>query len=185
MSVIYRFIEAPCETSAVLTWFRGLEKPPIEIKADWGVALHFSELGPLQSHPGLLGAPDLTMSPVVALILPTEKRGLLWSVGEIRFVTGPLKTTYPKLYQISTHLSKWLKSYECIFSLGKGHSAVSSHNYYLEGSTRNDPASIWALPSGLDALREGRYFVSAHESKERLEDVSRTLRLRGVQCSEA
>lgn len=183
MSIIYRFIEAPSEASTVLTWFRELDTPPIEIKTDWGVVLHFSELGPLQSRSELLGEPSLSMSPVVALILPTERRGLLWGVGEIRFVTTPLKKTYPKLYQIDTRLSEWLETYECIFSLRKGHPKVSSHDYYLEGSVRNDPTPIWALPSGLDALREGQYFVSAHETKGRLEDVCRALRLRGLQCT--
>ena len=44
---------------------------------------------------------------------------------------------------------------------------------------------VFALASGLLALETGRYFVSEDDNECVLENVCRSLRLRGILCTEA
>jgi hypothetical protein len=47
---------------------------------------------------------------------------------------------------------------------------------------RNHDAPVYAFESGLRALKAERYFVGDDDTESRLEDLCKTLRLRGVNC---
>ncbi len=78
-----RFIEAPDTPCSALQWFRAQDLPFDEHDFDWGAALYFSGLGELRLNPD--GSMDAYHSPVVAVHLPKVRRGILWTVGEVRF----------------------------------------------------------------------------------------------------
>jgi hypothetical protein len=54
-------------------------------------------------------------------------------------------------------------------------------DYYLEGSIRNYDDKVFALPSAMDALRRGQYFVADNDDDFVLDKVCKSLRLRGVE----
>jgi len=47
----------------------------------------------------------------------------------------------------------------------------------------NFDAPVFAFPSGMRALRGGRYFISDDDSKDKLGQLCRKLRLRGIECT--
>jgi len=180
MGTTYRFIEEPRDDSEVLAWFRALPTPPIEVSTAYGIALYFTDLGPLVNTAD--GKVDSHKSPVVSLFRPRVKRGILWTVGEVHFLATPLRQSFPRLYKVSSDFSRWLAAHECVYSNKRDN---NDYDYYLEGSVRNFAPPVFALDSGLRALRAGRYFVSDHDNDLVLEKLSRALRLRGVECAEA
>jgi hypothetical protein len=178
MGTTYRFICDPAAPNPVREWFHALEDAPHEIAVEGGLWLHFPSLGPLAKAAD--GSVDVKNSPVASLYFPTERRGILWTVGELHFLPTPLRATYPRLHAISASLRKWLATFDCVFSNQPGHR--NEWDYYLEGSVRNWDAPVYALNGGLDALRRGQYFVAAADNDFVLDQLCSRLRLRGVQC---
>jgi hypothetical protein len=106
----HRFVAAPAEPLDVLSWFRGLPTPPRVAAEEYGFALLFGDLGPL--HYRADGFIDAERSPVVTIHAPKLKRGVLWTVGEVRFLSTPLKKRYPQLHKVNTAFAKWLSGFE-------------------------------------------------------------------------
>lgn len=180
MGTTYRFIEEPAKPSKVLTWFRALPQPPTEVSTEHGVVLYFRELGSLVYDTD--GKVDSRKSPVANIFLPRVRRGVLWTVGEVHFLTTPLRQLFPRLHTVSSGFSRWLTTHRCIFT---STNTGNAYDYYLEGSARNFDVPIFAFDSGLDALRAGRYFVSAHDNDFVLDKLCRALGHRGIECAKA
>ena len=178
MSTTYRFIENPTESSSVLRWFRALPVPPEEVQAQRATVLFFRSFGAL-AYAGS-GAIDPKLSPVVTIYLPRTVRGALWSVGEVHFLSTPLKERFPELHKINNAFSKWLRQFEIVFSNKSG--GVSEWNYYLEGSVTHYDSPVFGLPSGLQAIQNNQYFIADDDNEAVIEKVCSSLRLRGVHC---
>ncbi len=177
MGVTVRFLEEPGSNS-VLEWFRDLPEKPEEVPTQRSTVLYFRGLGPLVY--GGEGRIDPEASPIATVFSARVVRGALWTVGEVHFLPAQLRRRFPDLHRTATKLTRWLSSFECVFARG----ASCEYAYYLEGSVRNWDSSIYALPSGLDALKSGRYFVSEDESDARVDALCKQLRLRGVECAD-
>lgn len=174
----FRFIAAPSETSEVLAWFESLPLPPDAISTDYGYVLYFRECGPLRYQTD--GRIDAQASPVATVFLPKTRRQLLWTVGEVHFLSTPLRSQFPSLQKVNSAFSRWLKEFPCVFSNKRRDKEFS---YYLEGSIQNYDAPVYAFETGMTALQEGRYFVGQGDSEARIDILCRTLRLRGVECA--
>jgi len=173
------FAEEPLdEASLVLDWFRGLDNPPVETCTDWGLVLHFPTLGELKRTPD--GSVDVEASPVVTLVLPSTRRKALWTIGEVHFRARDLRKVNPALPKIARDFEGWLSSHVLVHDHQPGRE--HAFTYFLEGGAQNVSDRIFALPSGLAALRRGQYFVAHMANAAMLETVCRTLRLRGVEC---
>ncbi|WP_157646029.1 hypothetical protein [Burkholderia ubonensis] len=179
MGKSYRFLADPAdeEAATVLAWFRQLHESPREVAAKHHVVLYFAGLGPLRY--GQDGTVDADESPIVTVVPPRTACESLWTVGEVHFRTNALSRRYPALYRVSKAFEEWLNRHECVYSIADRN---NPYGYYLEGSVQNHDAPIFALPSGLDALKSGRYFVGAQDNDALLDKVCRKLRLRGVRC---
>lgn len=175
MGTTYRFIEAPGEGSDVLAWFRALPDSPSELVSEAGHLFHFRTMGPIAMEHG---APVSDRSPLVNVFVPRVRRGVLWTAGEVHFLATPLRS-FPALQRISFAFKRWLSRLECIYE-GPSPRPESEWAYFLEGSLRNHDSPIYALPSGMEALRAGRYFVSDDETDGQLDALCAALRLRGL-----
>jgi hypothetical protein len=174
-----RFIEDPSQTSSVLQWFRRQDLVGEESSTDWGIALFFRSLGPLRHKPD--GSIDSERSPIVTIHLPRARRQILWTVGEVHFLSMPLNQ-FHRLASLRRSFLRWFKEYPLIYD----HPRNGPHefDYYLEGSAMNW-GPIRAFPSGMSALKAERYFVSCRESDGSLSTLCKKLRLRGVTCAAA
>ena len=181
MGTIYRFISHPEKPSEVLAWFRGLPEPPVERPADRSTVLYFKSAGPLVERTD--GGIDASASPVATVFLPRVRRGVIWTVGEVHFLSTPLRPRFPKLHEVSATFSKWLSAQECVFL--NTSTAANRFNYYLEGSVRNYDPPVFAFTTGLDAFADGQYFIGDDDNDHVLDKLCRTLRLRGIHCTEA
>ena len=179
MSASYRFIEDPSSASSVLQWFRERPDAPEEVPTPRGLVLNFRAMGALVKRPD--GAVDARLSPVATLFPCRVQRAALWTVGEVHFLSGELKTGFPALHALKQDFARWLRQHELVFSNKPG--AAAAWNHWLEGSVRNHDGPVYALPTGMSALQQGRYFVSDGESPAVLERVCATLRLRGIDCT--
>ena len=110
MGITYRFISDPSELSEVVGWFRSLPVPPTEVSTERGVTLYFRESGPLEYD--AKGAINPKASPVATIFLPRVRRGALWTVGEVHFLSTPLRQRFPALHKVSSAFSKWLAGFE-------------------------------------------------------------------------
>jgi hypothetical protein len=173
-----RFIEAPDTPCSALNWFRDQDLPFNEHVFDWGAALDFSGLGELRLNPD--GSIDADRSPLVAVYLPKVRRGILWTVGEVRFCPVPLRQ-FPELQRFRRSFLRWFEQCPLIYD----HHPSTAHefDYYLEGSAQNW-GPIRAFPSGLFALQKGQYFISRFETDDSLRTLCKTLALRGVTCAD-
>lgn len=178
MSTTHRYIANPSEPLQVMAWFRALDAEITEVPTSYGYALYFRGLGPLSHLPD--GNIDAEASPVVTVIAPQVRRGVIWTVGEVQFRSTPLQKRFPPLHSVNRSLSKWLASFDCVYSNKRNENPYS---YYLEGSSRNYDSPIYAFPSGLAALKKEQYFVAHLDNDSRLETICRSLRLRGVNCA--
>ena len=178
MSTSLYFLEAPDEQSHVLNWFRALPVPPEETLIDYGVVLYFQSFGPVVYDD--TGSIDVTRSPIVTLVKPTVRRGILWTVGEVHFRSTLHLDQNKAIQKVARHFSKWLKGYAQVYDQSAG--AKNEFAYYLEGSSQNWGA-IFALPSGFEHLSRCEYYVSYRDNEFVLDRVCRTLKLRGVECS--
>jgi hypothetical protein len=177
MGNAYRFIADPADSVAVLAWFRQLKEPPREVATATHAVLYFSDLGAL--HYAEDGSVDAEKSPIVTIVAPREIRKMLWTVGEVHFRTGALRRLYPALYRVRQAFAAWLNGFQCVYS---SNDRANRYSYYFEGTVRNQTSPIFALPSGLDALGNERYFVGASDNDAVLDKVCKALRLRGVDC---
>jgi len=171
------FIEAPeMIPCSVLHWFRDQNSAPDEHMFDWGSALHYSSLG--QLHFRSDGRIDSDHSPVVTVEIPRVCRGILWTVGEVRFCPVPL-SQFPELERLRRSFLRWFQKHPLIYD---PHPAGEHRfDYYLEGTTRNIAGPIRAFPSGLAALENGQYFISRLDKQP--DTLCRKLALRGVICA--
>ena len=175
---IHRYIEAPNEPSLVLAWLRGAAVEAEEIPLPRGVAFHFRQFGELV----VAGANsiDVHRSPLLTVFVPHVRRGVLWTVGEVHVWATPLRSLFPPLHRFSRAFASWLRQFECVFA--KGEARYPEWNYHLQGSVRNSDPAIFALPSGLEALSSGRYFVDHRDTDRVLDQLCKALRLRGISC---
>jgi hypothetical protein len=180
MGTTYRFIEQPGTPSEVMAWFRALPQPPNEIPTESAMVLHFHEFGSLVYDSDR--KVDMRQSPVVSVYLPQERRGALWTVGEVHFLATPLRKSFPQLHKISAAFSSWLATHDCVYS---NKSASNVYDYYLEGSVKNFDSPVFALNSGITGLRAGRYFIADQDNDFVLDKLCRALALRGVKCAGA
>ena len=173
-----RFVEAPEIPCSALQWFRDQDLAPDEHMFDWGAALYFSSLG--QLHFKSDGDIDSERSPVVTVHVPQVCRGILWTVGEVRFCPAPL-SQFPELERLRSSFLRWFKKHPLIYD----HHPAGEHrfDYYLEGTAGNW-GPIRAFPSGMAALENGQYFISRLETNSSLETLCRKLALRGVICAD-
>jgi hypothetical protein len=114
MSISLRFVAAPSEPSEVMAWFRSVSPVPTEVPTDYGYVLHFQSLGPLAYLPD--GSIDPASSPIVTIVLPQVRRGVLWTIGEVHFRPTPLRKQFPILYKVKSAFSAWLSSLERVFA---------------------------------------------------------------------
>ena len=169
MGTTYRFLATVDEASAVLDWFRELPEEPVESVCEDGVLFYFRDFGPLDS--------DAKKSPVVNVLLPVRKRGVLTTIGEVHFLATPL-STFPGLNKINKRFREWLAEKPCVYSHRPDF--VHEWDYFLEGSAKTWDPEIFAFPEGIAALRRGSYFVAGDDNDFVLDRVCQALELRGV-----
>lgn len=173
----FYFIERPCQPSAVLEWFRQLEGRPEEFETDRGYTLHFRDFGPVQENDD--GSVDIRRSPLVSVYPARESHGALLTVGEVHFLVAPSRTI-PRYHAVLTAFRRWLRKHDTVFEqLPK---PPGDFAYYLEGSIQNIAPTIYSFPSGLDELRNGRYFIAEGDAHGDLSALQQKLRLRGIEC---
>jgi hypothetical protein len=170
MGTTYRFLATVEEASVVLDWFRSLPEKPVESARDAGSLFYFRQFGPLDADP--------KKSPVVNVFMPTRKRGVLTTIGEVHFLATPL-SGFPGLNKVNKRFRDWLRENPRVYS----HRADFVHewDYFLEGSAKNWDSDIFALPAGMGALKRGSYFVADDDNDFQLDRVCRALELRGVE----
>lgn len=178
MPADFHFVEAPDEPSEVLGWFRSLAEPPEETVTARGIVLYFRHVGPLDIGLDQLGQAAVSRSPVVSLVLPQVRRGLLWTTGAASFLTMPV-SRFPEMARLRRDFARWIGRFPLVYDPRRD--ADNEYAYYLEGGARNKGV-LYGLPSGMTALAAGRYFVDALDTQARLDVVCKTLRLRGVEC---
>lgn len=179
MGTTHRYLEDPQGDSLVLGWLRraALDLLEVPVPPD-GISLYFREFGPLVlSDDGSLNS---HRSPMVSIFLPRIRRGILWTVGEVHFLATPLRKLYPGMEKLNRRFSAWIRQSEYVFA--EGYCPLPEWGYHLEGSAQTNSSPIFALPSGLEALNSGRYFVARDDSEFQLDKLCKQLRLRGVQC---
>lgn len=169
MGATYRLLAAVEEAEIVLEWFRALPENPVEHASANGSTFYFQSFGPLA---------DAKNSPVVSVINPVRKCGVLTTIGEVHFLPTPI-TKFAGMKLLNRKFRRWFEGLPRIFSHAAGF--VGEWNYFLEGSARNWDSEIRALPRGLSMLEAGSYFVSHDDNDWVLDRVCRSLDLRGVQ----
>jgi hypothetical protein len=174
----FRFIADPKLPNPVVEWLRALPFPPEEIPKEGGILLHFRECGKVSYEPD--GSMIVDESPLATLFLPRIRRGVLWTVGELHFLSRRTPERFPDLAKVSSAFSRWLNRLPCVYS---NKISVNEFSYFLEGSVKNYHAPVYAFESGLDALRSGRYFVGDGDNEFVLDRLCQILRLRGTDCA--
>lgn len=181
MGASHWFLATDGEHEKVLTWFRGLAKPPEELPAGGiGVLLSFRAFGDLVYDSGGTGQLNAQKSPLVSVFLPIKKRGILWTAGEVHFLPKPMRKVCPSLVSINQNFRKWLANFERVFAFDP--KWEGKWDYYLEGSIRNHAREVFALPNAMNALRQGHYFVAEGDNDLFLDKICQSLRLRGMNC---
>lgn len=179
MGATYRLLAIGNDWSLVPAWFGALSPPPELNSSDRGAWLYFRDLGALRTLDGTgHGAFDPYQSPLVTLFPPQQRRGALWTAGEVHFLTSNLAARFPKLESIRKAFAKWLRG----FTLVKPHAGSGGDwDYYLEGSLRNLDSPIYGLPEAVAALKRGQYFVAEGDTPHRLNVLCKALRRLGVE----
>lgn len=172
------FIEDPGADCAVVDWFRHLPQPPEETPTADGVVLYFRSFGSLTYDDA--GSINVALSPVVTIARPTRRRMVLWTVGEVNFLSTLSLPQNKPLRNVSRAFTKWLKGHQLVYD--QSPRADNPFAYYIEGTAKNW-GDIYALPSGLEHLQRGGYVVSARDNEFVVDRVCKMLRLRGVDCS--
>jgi hypothetical protein len=183
MAATFRFLASPDEVQMVLDWFGALPEPPLVHPRPDGAAFFFKLFGPLVMT--TTNEVDVKQSPVVLLIRPQVRHGILWTAGEIQFLAERMRSTFPGLQKVLTSFRQWLTAFPVVFRQPRlPETSGGPWDYYLEGGIRNVSDEIFALPRGLAALERGQYFVWQGDSKARLDTVLKSLQLRGVPNAE-
>ncbi|MEG3152926.1 hypothetical protein U1769_23795 [Sphingomonas sp. ZT3P38] len=176
MVASFWFVEDPHESSEVLQWFRALSQPPEETLTATGYTLYFRQAGPLAlNNEGTIDGPR---SPVVTVILPIIRRGVMWTTGSVHFLPMPV-SQFPDIAKTRKLFTRWIE--ERPLAYDPRINAEKPFAYYLEGSSANR-GPLYGLPSGMMALSRGQFFVDELDNDFVLDRVCRTLRLRGVEC---
>jgi len=184
MAITFRFLASPEEGQMVLNWFKGLPDPPHVHPRPDGAALFFTQFGPLLMT--ATNEADAKRSPVVLVVLPQVRHGILWTAGEAQFLTERMKSSFPGLQRVLTSFRQWLRTFPVVFRQPRlPETSGGPWDYYLEGGIRNVSDELFALPAGMKALERGQYFVWQGDSEGRLDPVLRMLRLRGVTNAES
>jgi len=183
MATTFRFLASPEEGQTVLNWFRELPEPPhIHPRPD-GAALFFRQCGPLVMT--ATNEVDVTRSPVVLLLLPEVRHGILWTAGEVQFLAERMRFSFPGLQKVLTSFRQWLRTFPLVFRQPRlPETSGGPWDYYLEGGIRNVSDEIYALPTGMAALERGQYFVWRGGSGGTHHTLLKQLRLRGVPGAE-
>ena len=93
---------------------------------------------------------DPKRSPVVLLVLPQVRRGILWTAGEVQFLAERMTSSFPGLQKVLTCFREWLRSFPVVFRQPQlPETSGGSWDYYLEGGLRNVSDEICALPTGI------------------------------------
>jgi hypothetical protein len=177
VGVTYRFIQSPFESSAVVNWFSTLntEIEKTEVSDENGLVFYFREFGPLAMHDHS-NKPDPYKSPIVSIILPKIVKGKIWTVGEVHFLSTPLKELYAPLHKISLDFKRWLTRQECVFSNKPGDELP--FGYYFGGDIMNFDSPVYSFPSGIEALSHGQFFISANLTG--IDNLCQRMRLLGI-----
>jgi hypothetical protein len=173
----YYFLAAPGDHT-VLEWFREKSSDLLEVEGNNGVSLLFREFGSLQEDSS--GEISASSSPLVSVFLPHYRRGALLTVGEVHFLTTNLRSAFPGLERIRAKFQTWLKGMVLAFEWRRD--LRPEEWYHFEVGILNVATRISALPSAEPSLADGTYFIAQGASEQSLDDLCRTLRLRGVQC---
>lgn len=183
MATSFWFLASPEEGQTVLNWFKQLPEPPhIHPRAD-GAALFFRQWGPLVMTG--TNEVDVTRSPVVLLLLPEVRHGILWTTGEVQFLAERMKSSFPGLQKVLTSFRQWLRSFPLVFRQPRlPETSGGPWDYYLEGGIRNVSDEVYALPTGMAALERGQYFIWRGVPGATHEDLLKKLTLRGVPGAE-
>lgn len=183
MATTFRFLASPGESQEVLNWFTQLPEPPEIFPRSDGLALFFRQFGPLVMTEK--NEVDGEQSPVVLLVWPQVRHKVLWTAGEVQFLTERMRSTFPQLQRVLTTFRKWLRTFPLVFRQPRlPETSGGPWDYYLEGSIQNVSDEVFALRTGMAALERGQYFVWQGDSDGRLDTVLRMLRLRGVPNAE-
>lgn len=174
MAATYHVLAAPNDRG-VLNWFGEQPEPPQEFSQQNGVLLYFSSYGELALDGS--GEVDVQRSPVVSVLPSRVRRQALWTVGEVHFLAKG-----KALEAVRRAFLSWLRSHELVWDQA---SDGSASGHYLEGGVRNVARQIYALPSGLDALTGGQFFVAEGDNEVVLDRVCKSLRLQGIDCASA
>ncbi len=176
MANTFYFMASPTELD-VLDWFRSQADRPEEYPNVERTLLFYRQFGSLAQTPD--GSPDQTMSPLISVYLPKVRRGVLWTIGEVHFLSKS-KANFPALKRIEKDFRRWLGRYPVVWSREKD--GEEGYGYFIEGTVKNVAAQIIGLPAGKAAFDAGQYFVAEHDNDYVLDQVCQSLRLRGVNC---
>ena len=176
MAASFWFVEDPHESSAVLQWFRALSPAPEETNTATGIAFYFRQAGPLALKND--GSIDGSSSPLVMLVVPTVRRGVMWTTGSVHFLPMPV-SQFPVMMKIRKMFTRWIEEQPLAYDPHVN--ADKPFAYYLEGSAANR-GPLYGLPSGMAALSRGQFFVDELDNDFVLDRVCRSLRLRGIEC---
>jgi hypothetical protein len=178
MATTYYFLAAPDE-GGVLEWFKSQADVPEEHTNDVRTLLFYRQFGSL--HHDLNGEVDASKSPLVSIDPPKVRRGVLWTVGEVHFLTTNMADAFPELERMRRKFQTWLKQFPVVWERQRG--GEEGYGYYLEGGSKNVADRIFGLPLGLAAFEAGQDFVADHDNEHRLDSLCKVLRLRGVNCT--
>ncbi|WP_158299032.1 hypothetical protein [Sphingomonas psychrotolerans] len=176
MPASFWFLEDPREVGGVLQWFRALPQPPEETLTATGYVLYFRQAGPLALNND--DSIDGSRSPVVTVIVPSVRRGVMWTTGSVHFLPTPV-SRFPDIVKVKKLFTRWIEGHPLAYDPHT--SAEKPFAYYLEGSAANR-GPLYGLPSGMTALSRGQVFVDDLDNDFVLDRVCRTLRLRGIEC---
>jgi hypothetical protein len=176
MAASFWFVEDPRESSELIQWFRALPQPPEETPTATGIALYFRQSGPLAFKDD--GSIDGSLSPLVTVVVPTIRRGVLWTTGSLHFLPMPV-SRFPDIAKVRKLFTRWIEKLPLAYD--PHINAEKPFAYYLEGSAANR-GPLYGLPSGMKALSGGQFFVDKLDNDFVLDRVCRTLRLRGIEC---
>src|SRR4051794_15643174 len=100
MATTFRFLASPEEAQTVLDWFAQLPEPPHVHPRRDGAALFFRQFGPLVMT--ATNEVEPKRSPVVLLVLPQVRHGILWTAGEVQFLSERMRSSFPGLQKVLT-----------------------------------------------------------------------------------
>ncbi|OBV41279.1 hypothetical protein [Janthinobacterium psychrotolerans] len=175
MAVRYRFLASEQDHHLVIDWFSALgHEMTVQAHPD-GIWFYFRAMA-TQALPDAQQI-DQKTTPLVWVSTPRKRQDLLWTDAEVCFTATPLKSQFPQLHRIALAFATWLKQFDLVFS--RKDEVAPEWSYYLEGGLQNSGDNLYALPQAMDALRNGRYFVSHGANDTVVDTVAKALRLRG------